>query len=147
MPKIKLINFLGVIMEPLTKSFSEAKKYIVYYNGQQFEIEKETVLPWLNKMCDKSYFSPAYGVSINEYTLNEMKKGLWFEMVFNEKRTFAEMPFEKLLINIKPDFYGFNLIRYSNGLYDGRCFYLNLNNNSKEFYKNLMQFVSDKTKG
>ena len=96
-------------------------------------------------MCEKSYFSPAFGVSINQYTLNELKKGLWLEMEYSEPKEFAEMPYEKLLINFQPDFYGFNIIRYNiNGGYDGRCYYLNLNGNSTNFYNTLLKIANEK---
>ena len=37
------------------------------------------------------------------------------------------MPFEKLLVQVGKEYYGFNLIRYTSERgYDGRCFYLDL---------------------
>lgn len=132
-------------MEVLTDLFFKAKQYVVYYNGQKQIISIDNISSDLKKMCEKSYFSPAFGVSINEYTLNELKKGLWLEMEYNEQLEFAGMPFEKLLINIQPDFYGFNIIRYNSKKgYDGRCYYLNLNNSSTKFYNSLLTQVTSK---
>lgn len=132
-------------MRVLTDTFFEAEKYFIYYNGEKQEINANLIFPELKKMCEKSYFSPAFGVSINQYTLNELKKGLWLEMEYSESKEFAEMPYEKLLINFQPDFYGFNIIRYnSNGGYDGRCYYLNLNGNSTNFYNTLLKIANEK---
>ena len=132
-------------MRVLTDTFFEAEKYFIYYNGEKQEINANLILTKIKKMCEKSYFSPAFGVSINQYTLNELKKGLWLEMEYSEPKEFAEMPYEKLLINFQPDFYGFNIIRYnSNGGYDGRCYYLNLNGNSTNFYNTLLKIANEK---
>ncbi len=132
-------------MRVLTDTFFEAEKYFIYYNGEKQEINGNLIFPELKKMCEKSYFSPAFGVSINQYTLNELKKGLWLEMEYSESKEFAEMPYEKLLINFQPDFYGFNIIRYnSNGGYDGRCYYLNLNGSSTNFYNTLLKIANKK---
>lgn len=132
-------------MRVLTDTFFEAEKYFIYYNGEKQEINANHIFPELKKMCEKSYFSPAFGVSINQYTLNELKKGLWLEMEYSEPKEFAEMPYEKLLINFQPDFYGFNIIRYnSNGGYDGRCYYLNLNGSSTNFYNTLLKIANEK---
>lgn len=132
-------------MQTLTNFFFKADTYTIYYNGVGQTVEASLIADVLKKLCEKSYFSPAYGVSINELTIGELKKGLWFEMKFNTPLSFAEMPFEKLLINIKPDFYGFNIIRYnSDGGYDGRCYYLNLHNRSTEFYNHLLNIATSK---
>lgn len=132
-------------MEMLTDVFFKAKKYVAYYNGEKYDVPTEVIFDELKKMCEKSYFSPAFGVSINAYTLNELNKGLWLEMEYNETLEFAEMPFEKLLININADYYGFNIIRYNAEVgYDGRCYYLNLHGSSTNFYKTLLNFVTSK---
>ena len=98
-------------MRVLTDTFFEAEKYFIYYNGEKQEINANLIFPELKKMCEKSYFSPAFGV----------------------------------LINFQPDFYGFNIIRYnSNGGYDGRCYYLNLNGSSTNFYNTLLKIANEK---
>ena len=50
------------------------------------------------------------------------------------------MPFEKLLVEVGKEFYGFNIIRYTSERgYDGRCFYIDLvNKNMSDFYNILM---------
>ena len=47
------------------------------------------------------------------------------------------MDFEGLLIKVEKDWHGFNLIRKNNGKYDGRCFYLSLENSMDELYETL----------
>ena len=43
------------------------------------------------------------------------------------KSRYEGMPFEKLLLKAEPEYRGFNLCRFFNGKYGGRCFYLDLN--------------------
>ncbi|MCH5148846.1 MAG: hypothetical protein J1G05_05755 [Clostridiales bacterium] len=82
------------------------------------------------EMIEGAYDMPAFGVSLHAETLEAMKSGKWIEFVFNEKKVYNGMTFEKLLIQIESGFKGFNLIRYNseNG-YSGRCFYFNLVDN------------------
>ena len=91
-------------------------------------------------MIDGAHQMPAFGVSINEYTVQEMKKGKWLEFVFPEQTECDGMPFERLLINVQKEGYGFNLIRYNAEQgYDGRCFYLDLvNKNTGNLYNILL---------
>ena len=75
-----------------------------------------------------AHIMPAYGVSLNDYTLEALQSGLWIEFDFGKQLESGEMPYEKLLIQIAKGYYGFNLIRYNSvGGYDGRCFYYDLN--------------------
>ena len=77
------------------------------------------------------HLMPAYGVSLNDLTMQAMQSGLWVEFDFGKQLESGGMPYEKLLIQVAKGFYGFNLIRYNSvGGYDGRCFYYDLNGKS-----------------
>ena len=80
---------------------------------------------------------PAFGVSIDELTREDMKNGLWIELCFDGVQSFEAMDFEGLLIKVEKDFHGFNLIRRNNGKYDGRCFYLSLQNSMDKLYEEI----------
>lgn len=127
--------------EQLTEILENAHEIKVYKNTELTPITQEQVLPQLTEMLDKAYFAPAFAVVRPQDFEKMFKKGLWVEFCFNRTRTFAEMPFEKLIINIKPDLLGFNVMRYNNGVYDGRCFYLNLTNYTTAFYKHLNELL------
>lgn len=79
------------------------------------------------EMIEHAYEMPAFGVSLNNETLEAMNSGRWIEFEFDKKQEYNGMPFEKLLIQVESVFKGFNLIRFNreNG-YSGRCFYFNL---------------------
>lgn len=85
-------------------------------------------------ICD-AHEMPAYGVSINRLTQKEMEKGLWVEFCFNTRYQCNGMPFDKLLVCVKSEYCGFNVIRYMKEYgYDGRCFYYDLvDKNMSEF--------------
>ena len=81
---------------------------------------------------------PAFGVSIDDLTREDMKSGVWIELCFDERNLFEAMDFEGLLIRVEEGAHGFNLIRRNNGKYEGRCFYLSLQNSMGELYDALM---------
>lgn len=121
----------------LSDYFFNCNEIALYVDGTPKIVDKQILEEPLRKLTDKSYFSPAFGVSIHKLTVESMKKGYWLEFRFNTEQSFAEMPFTKLLIQVLPDMYGFNVVRFYNNEYSGRCFYLNLNNTSTKFYNFL----------
>ncbi len=98
----------------------------------------EIVDAW-EAMTVNSVVMPAFGVSLNEHTLNAMQSGVWAEFCFAESRVINGLPFEKLLIEVKPEYAGFNLNRYTRERgYGGRCFYIDLRGgNMQAFYELL----------
>lgn len=70
---------------------------------------------------------PAYGVSLNNETAKAVQKDVWLEFSFPQVYCNGGMPFERLLINVVPEFSGFNVVRFNSQYgYDGRCFYFDL---------------------
>ena len=124
----------------ITESFKNSFKVVVYSNHKNVEFQKgdnkfEFILETLNKITENAQEMPAFGVSLDKETREAMKKGLWIELVFEREQKYNDMPFESLLIEIESDHSGFNLIRKVNGKFDGRCFYLNLENNMHLLYE------------
>ena len=71
---------------------------------------------------------PAFGVSIDRLTREEMKSGNWLEFFFAEKYESNGLPFDSLLFVVRAEYKGINLVRRDeNGLYQGRCIYIDLN--------------------
>lgn len=70
---------------------------------------------------------PAFGVSLDTETTKAVKKDVWLEFSFPQTYCNGGMPFERLLINVVPEYSGFNVIRFNSDYgYDGRCFYFDL---------------------
>lgn len=119
-------------MEEIYGAFEYAQQINVYNEGKKTSYsaggaEYKKILDCWNTMIAGAHDMPAFGVSLNNYTVKEMKKGIWLEFDFKKVLECNGMSFEKLLIDVQKNFYGFNLIRYNAERgYDGRCFYLDL---------------------
>lgn len=103
----------------------------IYKEGKEREYlagtkQFEDVLAAWDEMTKQALPMPAFGVSLDALTREERKKGTWAEFLFTEEQG-EELPFERLLVQCEPQFCGFNLIRYTQGGYNGRCYYLDLN--------------------
>ena len=125
--------------ESITDSFSSVqtisvieddKTKILNENSNEFK----NIIKTLKEVVEYSHDMPAFGVSIDNLTREEIKTGVWLELGFKNTGYFNEMPFDALLIKVEKDVYGFNLIRKYNGKYDGRCFYLSLNGSMNKLY-------------
>ena len=117
--------------------FSEVKMVEVYKDNQVLEMTSEDQQKFDELFCNAiegARQMPAFGVSIDELTKEEIKSGLWVKFVFEKTMVKSDMPFDELLIKISKDCYGFNIIRGNNGKYDGRCFYLDLDKSMNEVY-------------
>jgi hypothetical protein len=120
----------------ITHFFHEVVSITITKNGEKFSFLKgddkfETIISALESTTTSSHEMPAYGVSLDGETKSRMQSGTWLELEFKIPKTHNDLPFEALLIEINEDYQGFNLIRKNNNKYDGRCFYLNLENNMK----------------
>lgn len=112
--------------------YSEGQKIIKKSSEKDF---KKIIEAW-NSMTDGALEMPAFGVSIDKYTKEQLKSGLWVEFIFDAQLSHCDMPFSKLLVNVVGNFKGFNLSRYTQEAgYAGRCFYLQLSDDMSDFEK------------
>lgn len=118
-----------------------------YKDGQQVLLsqkEQNKIDNLFSEAIEDSFSMPAFAVSLDNLTKEEMKSGLWLEFVFDKTMSINEMPFDSLLVNVNKDQYGINLIRGNDGLYEGRCFYLDLRGkNLDELYDYLSNINSN----
>lgn len=84
----------------------------------------------IEQMLKDSYEMPAFGVSIHTETLNAIQKGVWLKLQYNGTQSANDMPFDELLIEVNYECEGFNIIRGNKGIFEGRCYYINLQNTS-----------------
>lgn len=132
-------------MEELDEIFDEAEEIVIYNNDVKTSYKAGSpkytqILECWNETISSAHQMPALGVSIDDYTRKELKSGLWIEFCFNTVYECCGMPFEKLLIGVQKEYYGFNLIRYNTEYgYDGRCYYLDLfGKNTNDLYDLLL---------
>ena len=117
-----------------------AESINVYNNGEitiycQNEEPYNQIVEGWTVLCENAHEMPAFGVSLNNETIEARSVGLWVEFVFDEPKSHNNMTFEKLLIKVEKEWHGFNIIRYNekNG-YVGRCYFIDL------VGKNMSQF-------
>ncbi len=123
--------------------FDEVKEIGVYNNGSAVRLLpaqmgfKLVISGFKNILCGAREM-PAFGVSLDKDTREAMNRGVWVEFDFGQKLYYSEMPFEKLLVWVVPEYSGFNIVRYNseNG-YAGRCYYFDINGNMGAFYNVL----------
>ena len=132
----------------LTNYFFESSKLTIFQNSVKTTFvngddKYELVLEALNLICKNSHEMPAFSVAEHKNTIDALGSGTWLELEFDTTKTYNEMPFDSLLIEVDSNFSGFNLIRKYNGKYDGRCFYLNLSSNM-EYLFNTINKISKK---
>lgn len=128
----------------LQQVFSQAEEIAVYENGEVSLYSaggdgfRQILAEW-SALLDGSVTMPAFGVSINEFTVNAMKSGIWVEFAFSSQQKSEGMEFEKLLVEVKPDYMGFNVNRYNSGYgYAGRCYYIDLRGKSMQSFYNFL---------
>lgn len=124
----------------LPQYFLQAESIKGFNNGEEIvitEVQEDEIQKLLSQALSGSRDMPAFGVSLHNETIKAMQSGIWLELNFSETTEFDEMPFDSILIHIEKDTGGVNLIRKFEGLYDGRCFYLDLENNFNELYDYL----------
>ena len=130
----------------LQQIFSQAEEINIYRDGaketcvagdERFE---EIMAAW-NVMTASSVTMPAFGVSLNEHTAKAVLEGVWAEFCFAGRLESEGMPFERLLIEAKPEYCGFNVNRYLPEYgYQGRCFYIDLHGGTMHnFYDTLVK--------
>ena len=127
----------------IADSFSKSHQISLIKNNKRQDFSFDTdqykqILDEFYIMLENSHQTPAFGVSIDDLTRQELKKGVWLEFSFSQTCYNSDMPFEKLLINVQPEFCGFNVIRNHQNQYEGRCFYINLSKDMTSLYNLLL---------
>ncbi len=125
----------------------DIKSYIVSSNKAEVVIDDKHIIveydnnlnQILNNMLSNSHTMPAIGVSLHAETLRAMQTGVWLKLQYNGTQVVDDMPFDELLIEVNPDFNGFNIIRGNRGIYEGRCYYIDLVNKTM---KPLYDFIT-----
>ncbi len=111
---------------------SSEQAYIVVDNKYNKVDDLDELNNVLNDMLNNSRTMPAFGVSIHTETLQAIKQGVWLKLQYNGTQYVDDMPFDELIIEVNPEFSGFNIIRGNKGIYDGRCYYIDLDNTTMQ---------------
>lgn len=136
--------FGGVFMNTNQNTNPQPPCVVVYHNDKILSYPKNEdtynhLLATFENMIKDARPMPAFGVSLDNETRNAMKEGTWMEFVFESTQTHNDMPYDALLINVVPEYTGFNIVRKYQGKYDGRCFYLDINSNMQTLYDEIVK--------
>ena len=130
-------DIVGITMENINEILRASTEInsIIEGKTQKQDIDKINII--ISDMLEGSHEMPAFGVSLDNETRMAKQSGTWIELIYDKTYTHLDMPFDKLLIEVNPEFSGFNIIRHHNGEYSGRCYYINLDGNMQELYNYL----------
>ncbi len=147
---ICIMMFTGGNMDKISidKQLTNASQVQVIVDNSYYKIEDvNEINKLLNQMLNNSINMPAFGVSIHTETLKAIKAGVWLKFSYETQQSVDGMTFDELLIEIKPEFQGFNIIRGNKGIYEGRCFYINLvDKDMKDLYNFInLTYSNDKS--
>ena len=135
---------------PIAEYFGKASAVRVLNGGEEKVFGRESavfaeIADAIGEMLSEARQMPAFGVSIDKLTREEMKKGLWVEFIFDGKQMCENMPFESLLAAVKAPYRGLNIVRNCGGMYQGRCFYIDLGEKDMSaFEAALMKTIANK---
>lgn len=119
-------------------------KYQIVVNGTAHNnIHVDQLVGTIRDLVNESHSMPAFGVSIDEQTKNAMQMGVWLILMYNDKQEVDGMIFDELIIQVVPEYTGFNIIRGNSGIYDGRCYYIDLVNKDMSYLYNLIVNKTD----
>ena len=77
----------------------------------------------LKNLFKKARLMPAFGVSLHDDTIQALSEGKWLKVYFSRELEKNGLPFDSIVFEIT-NVIGMNLIREYDGRYDGRCLYV-----------------------
>ncbi len=112
----------------LNNIIKDITSFNIYYKNKRINIDKDnkhfsTIIDKIVDNIKKARIMPALGVSIHEETIEAMKRDCWIEINFIAEQEINDLPFDALLMRVERTS-GINLIRKYKGRYQGRCIYL-----------------------
>lgn len=143
-----IINFFtGADME-IKDYFKNAETITININNEsrKFKCDNEEfayLISSIDILTKDSHEMPALGISLDSEIKEAMKNNVWIEFSYSTIQEHNEMPFDSLLIFVDKDSQGFNIFRGNNNKFEGRCFYINLNNSSMEnLYNDIISLIN-----
>ena len=144
-----LFFFMGVPMMILsffeaTQVLPYATDYSVYVNGNVVEIseaDREALKEKVEAIFESSHTLPAFAVTTDEIFHEQIKDGIFVSIKFDNVLQINELPFDELIYKVEKDTHGFNLFRGMNGIFQGRCIYIDMmDGNMNDLYDFLTKF-------
>lgn len=104
------------------------ESFYVYENGNKKTLDKTSkefalTLKNVENVFKTARVMPAFGVSLHEETLKEIRNDNWLQINFSKQMNKNDLLFNSLIFKLEKT-NGINLIRLYNGKYEGRCIFL-----------------------
>ena len=122
--------FTSVEIKPIQEYVTGANSVQIIKDGVFVECEQSVINQELSLMLENSREMPAFSVSIHIDTIKDIMQSYWIRFQYEETNVVNDMPFDELLIKVEQNVNGFNVIRGNKGIYEGRCYYIDLGNKS-----------------
>ena len=117
------------------------------YNNNIIELtdeEKADIQSEFSKYLENAYDTPALAVIFPELYKEMLKDGYFLNFKFDAYYDINGLPFNELTIQIIEKGYGFNVFRGLDGVFQGRCFYVNTENVSTSLFECIQKIVDSK---
>ena len=106
---------------------------IVLTEDEQAQLQQQVV-----QLFEGSHTMPAFGVMFDDMYHEAIQKGTYVSLKFGRVFEVNELPFDELVFQVSPDWSGFNLFRGMNGIFQGRCIYIDLNGKTMQEFSDFI---------
>ncbi len=129
-----LFFFMGIPL--MIMSFFETVDVLPYatevglvVDGNRIELSEEqqqNLEMQVEQLFENSRTMPAFAVTTQEMFEEELKDGTFVSLKFNGLFEVNGLPFDELMFRVDKEYHAFNLVRGLNGVFEGRCIYIDL---------------------
>lgn len=117
-------------------------------NGVAVEISVEQKAKIQTKLVDfleESEQMPALAVTFPEMFEDMLKDGYYLSFKFDGIYEINGLSYDQVVFEVLEDCAGFNVFRGNNGIFQGRCFYVQTKKSSAELYQTVKDIVGNAT--
>ena len=140
---IGLMLFNNINMDNFCDVVNKSYQMQIIYDGEAkiYSENNELFVDIISEMLSifkESREMPSLGVSLDDLTREEMKKGIWIQLDFEDEMVYSGMSFDSLLLKLEYNSCGLSVIRKYQGLYEGRCYYFDLRGNYNQLIETII---------
>ncbi len=146
-----LFFFMGIPL--MIMSFFETYDVLPYVSqsglildGHQIELTQEqqsNLQEEVSKLFENSRTVPALGVVFDDMYHEDIQNGTFVTLKFDSIFEVNGLPFDELVFKVEPTYQGISIVRGMNGKYNGRCLFVDLEENMQEFSDYLTNLKTD----
>ena len=108
-------------------------KEIVLTEDEQSKLQQQ-----VENLFEGSLTMPAFGVMFDDMFQEATSNGTFVSLKFGRILEVNGLPFDQIVFQVSPDWSGFNLFRGMNGVFQGRCIYIDLNGKTMQDFSDFI---------